>query len=232
MGGTAPANQLRLSFTGSEDGEAATETCRAAKPLWRTTTRTSGPKGRNSLNRRMRTRLYGGVAGESGRPLPLCRLRQAFLGWESSDRQGSFEKVLLTPAIQGIKLEFLPSGPGNSSAERPPMTIKISKDPAAIALQERWERLRSHKRIISRVKLLVEWEQGGAKEHANAVTVDVSHSGCMAVVGADLPLHKRVRLIQQETGRKAEAEVVWRSHEAWDAGFELVKPDATFWGLR
>jgi hypothetical protein len=26
------------------------------------------------LNRRMRTRMYGGVAGESGRPLPLCRL--------------------------------------------------------------------------------------------------------------------------------------------------------------
>src|SRR5438445_11816391 len=43
MGGTAPANQLRLSFTGSEDGEAATETCRVAKPLWRTMTRTSGP---------------------------------------------------------------------------------------------------------------------------------------------------------------------------------------------
>src|SRR5664279_1904175 len=26
------------------------------------------------LNRRMRTRMYGGVAGEGGRPLPLCRL--------------------------------------------------------------------------------------------------------------------------------------------------------------
>src|SRR5467141_3956430 len=43
MGGTAPANQLRLSFTGSEDGEAETETCRAAKPLWRTTTRNLRP---------------------------------------------------------------------------------------------------------------------------------------------------------------------------------------------
>src|ERR1700688_3213030 len=43
MGGTAPANQLRLIFAGSEDGEAETETCRAAKPLWRTTTRTSRP---------------------------------------------------------------------------------------------------------------------------------------------------------------------------------------------
>ncbi len=31
----APANQLRLSFVGSEDGEAETETCRAAKLLWR-----------------------------------------------------------------------------------------------------------------------------------------------------------------------------------------------------
>src|ERR1700689_3542393 len=65
MGGPAPANQLRLSFTGSEDGEAETETCRAAKPLRRTTTRTSRPGscGLNLLNRRMRTRMYGGVAG-------------------------------------------------------------------------------------------------------------------------------------------------------------------------
>jgi hypothetical protein len=31
---------------------------------------------RNPLNRRTRTRIYGGVAGESGQPLPLCR----FLG--------------------------------------------------------------------------------------------------------------------------------------------------------
>jgi Group II intron, maturase-specific domain len=29
---------------------------------------------RNPLNRPMRTRMSGGVAGESGRPLPLCRL--------------------------------------------------------------------------------------------------------------------------------------------------------------
>jgi hypothetical protein len=112
------------------------------------------------------------------------------------------------------------------------MAINVATNPLAIASQERWERLRGHKRIISRVKLLVEWDQGGTKERVNAVTVDVSHSGCMAVVGADLPLHKRVRLVHPETGRKAEAEVVWRSHEAWDAGFELVKPDASFWNLK
>ena len=32
---------------------------------------------RNPLNRRMRTRMYGGVAGADGRPSPLCRLRCA-----------------------------------------------------------------------------------------------------------------------------------------------------------
>src|ERR1700740_1648391 len=30
---------------------------------------------RNPLNRRTRTRIYGGVAGARGRPPPLCRLR-------------------------------------------------------------------------------------------------------------------------------------------------------------
>lgn len=112
------------------------------------------------------------------------------------------------------------------------MATKLAPNPRDAALQKRWETLRSHKRIISRVKLLVEWEHGGSKERANAVTVDVSHTGCMAVVGADLPLHKLVQLVHPETGRKADAEVVWRSHEAWDAGFELVKPDASFWGLK
>src|SRR6516162_4042443 len=43
----APANQPRLSLTGSEDGEAETETSRAAKPLWRKTNRPSGPQGPN-----------------------------------------------------------------------------------------------------------------------------------------------------------------------------------------
>src|SRR5438046_10177838 len=85
--------------------------------------------------------------------------------------------------------------------------------------------------VVSRVELLVACDQARPKERANAVTVDVSHSGCMAVVGADLPLRKRVRLIHPETGRKAEAEVVWGGHEAWEGGFELVKPDATSRGL-
>jgi PilZ domain-containing protein len=112
------------------------------------------------------------------------------------------------------------------------MAINHAPSPIATPLQDRWSKLRSHKRIISKVKLLVEWDEDSAPQRANAVTVDVSHSGCMAVVGADLPLHRRVRLIHPGSGRKAEAEVVWRDHEAWDVGLELIKPDASFWGLK
>ena len=105
------------------------------------------------------------------------------------------------------------------------------QDAAALELQARWARLRSHKRIMSRVKLVVEWEQDQGPRQANAVTIDVSYSGCMAVVGGELPLRQKVKLVNAESGRKVEAQVVWRSHAAWDAGFELTRPDPSFWGL-
>jgi hypothetical protein len=106
-------------------------------------------------------------------------------------------------------------------------TLKPPKD----SLEDRWARMRTHKRVISRVKFLVEWDEDSQRQSANAVTVDVSHSGCMAIVGAALPLHTQVRLVHPQSGRRAEAMVVWRDHEAWDTGFELAKPDASFWGL-
>jgi hypothetical protein len=104
--------------------------------------------------------------------------------------------------------------------------------PRGKALAERWEKLRTHPRFVSRVKFQVEWEEGATKQRANGVTVDVSNSGCLAVVGAGLPLRKRVRLIHSATGRTADAHVVWRDHEAWDVGLELVKPDDSFWGVK
>ena len=64
------------------------------------------------------------------------------------------------------------------------------------------------------------------------MTVDVSHSGCMAVVGADLPLRHKVRIVLPEAGRSAQGEVVWRGHEAWDIGIALTEPDAAFWGVK
>jgi hypothetical protein len=96
-------------------------------------------------------------------------------------------------------------------------------------LLERWANMRSFQRIDTRVKLLVEYDEGQSCQRANAVTVDVSNSGCKAVVGADLHLHQRVKLIHAQSGRKADAQVVWRGHEAWDAGFALEHPDPAFW---
>jgi hypothetical protein len=104
--------------------------------------------------------------------------------------------------------------------------------PIGKALEKHWETLRTHQRVVSRVKFQVEWEEGSERQRANGVTVDVSKSGCLAVVGAGLPLRKRVRLINAASGRTAEAQVVWRDHEAWDVGLELVKPDASFWGVK
>jgi len=98
-------------------------------------------------------------------------------------------------------------------------------------LEERWAKMRSHKRAEASLRFLVEWEDGDTPHRANGITVDVSHSGCMAVVGADLPLHRAVKVVLPEKGRSAMGEVVWRGHEAWDVGIALNEPDPSFWGV-
>jgi hypothetical protein len=99
-------------------------------------------------------------------------------------------------------------------------------------LEERWAKMRSHKRAVASLRFLVEWEDENDCRSANGITVDVSHSGCMAVVGADLPLHRKVKVVLPEHGRSALGEVVWRGHEAWDVGIALTDPDPAFWGVK
>ena len=114
------------------------------------------------------------------------------------------------------------------------MSTPTIETPSALSHQfeERWARMRSHKRAVASLRFLVEWEDGDKRRCANAVTVDVSHSGCMAVVGADLPLRHKVRIVLPEAGRSAQGEVVWRGHEAWDIGIALTEPDPAFWGVK
>ena len=164
---------------------------------------------------------------------PAINLRGK-IGWNSAPfvRRKKGRKVLLTGISLRSKVRIPFPGPRQTLLSEVKMALNSAPNIVAKSVQERWAQLRSHKRIISKVKLLVEWDEGAAPHSAHAVTVDVSHSGCMAVVGADLPLHRKVRLIHPETGRKAEAEVVWRDHEAWDVGLELLQPDASFWGLK
>ena len=96
---------------------------------------------------------------------------------------------------------------------------------------DRWAKYRSHKRAVASLPFRLEWDEGNMRRSANAITVDVSNSGCMAVVGADLPLRRQVRIVMPKTGRCATAEVVWRGHEAWDVGIALQNPDPGFWGV-
>jgi hypothetical protein len=89
--------------------------------------------------------------------------------------------------------------------------------------------MRNSQRVTNNVKLMVEYDDGSTQQQVNAVTVDVSNSGCKAVVAGDLHMHQRVKLIHSVSGKKADAQVVWRGHEAWDAGFALANPDPDFW---
>jgi hypothetical protein len=61
-----------LSFAGSEDGEAETETRRAAKPLWRNDdSNLTARQGPTHWNRRMRTRMYGRGGRATVPPMPI-----------------------------------------------------------------------------------------------------------------------------------------------------------------
>src|SRR5690348_8599852 len=73
MDGHAPANPLRRSLPGA-DRVKPENNLGAAKPSWRKAKRTSGPHRLKSWNRRMRTRMSGGVGGEEPRGSPLSRL--------------------------------------------------------------------------------------------------------------------------------------------------------------
>ena len=56
------------------------------------------------------------------------------------------------------------------------------------SLLERWTNMRESQRVAAKVKLLVEYDEGQTQRHINAITVDVSNSGCKAVVAGDLRL--------------------------------------------
>ena len=74
---------------------------------------------RNPLNRPMRTRMSGGVAGESGRPLPLCRSSRA--DWRSGCETKKSEVVSRVGNIAnaGIAQKFSRSGLQNPTAQGP-----------------------------------------------------------------------------------------------------------------
>jgi PilZ domain len=100
--------------------------------------------------------------------------------------------------------------------------------------ETRAKQLRAGKRLNSRVPIAVEWEEARARHTAEGWTIDISPSGCMAVVPQGFPVGQKLNLINLVNKSSSKAILVWRGHEGrtgWELGLELQDPPADFWGL-
>jgi len=98
----------------------------------------------------------------------------------------------------------------------------------------RMKQLRAGKRVNSRVPVAVEWEESRTKHTAQGWTVDISPSGCLAIVPQGFALGQRLSLINLVNKSVCQAVLVWRGHEGrtgWELGLELQYPPDDFWGL-
>ena len=94
--------------------------------------------------------------------------------------------------------------------------------------------MRSGARVNSRVRILLEWSEGGADHSAEGYTVDVSPKGCLAIAPQGFAVGQRLRLRNVSNHKESEATLIWRGHEGrsgWELGLELVHPPADFWGV-
>lgn len=96
------------------------------------------------------------------------------------------------------------------------------------------QHVRAGARVNSRVKVMVQWNEGGTELSAEGYTVDISPKGCLAIVPQGFALGQKLRLRNRSNGSETDAVLIWRGHEGrtgWELGLELVQPPADFWGL-
>lgn len=96
------------------------------------------------------------------------------------------------------------------------------------------EYMRAAARVNSRVKVEVEWSEGGSTHRVEGYTVDISPKGCMAVVPQGFAVGQKLRLRNGSNQRETEAILIWRGHEGrtgWELGLELLNAPADFWGV-
>jgi hypothetical protein len=94
--------------------------------------------------------------------------------------------------------------------------------------------MRSARRVNSRVKVVVEWNEKGEMHRAEGYTVDISPKGCLAVVPQGFAVGQKMKLLNSVNGRVSEATLIWRGHEGrtgWELGLELANAGAEFWGV-
>ena len=88
-------------------------------------------------------------------------------------------------------------------------------------------------RVNSRLRIAVEWSEGGQTRRAEGYTRDISPKGCLAVVPQLFSVGDRLRLLNLENKNACEALLVWRGHEGragWELGLEFQHAAVGFWG--
>ena len=103
-----------------------------------------------------------------------------------------------------------------------------------IKFEERGKHLRGTGRLNSRVRIAIEWSEGGRVLRAEGYTKDISPKGCMAVVPQGFVVGQRMRVVNLINQLSIEGVLVWRGHEGpagWELGIELEQATEEFWGL-
>jgi len=98
----------------------------------------------------------------------------------------------------------------------------------------RMQQMRAGVRLNSRVRVALEWEEGGKTHSVSGYTVDISPKGCLAVVPQGFAVGQKMRMRNSINGNESEARLIWRGHEGrsgWELGLELDNPPDNFWGL-
>lgn len=96
------------------------------------------------------------------------------------------------------------------------------------------EYMRSGARVNSRVKVKLEWTEGGASHTVEGYTMDISPKGCLAIAPQGFAVGQKLRLRNESNQKESAARLIWRGHEGrsgWELGLELVEPPTDFWGV-
>jgi hypothetical protein len=94
--------------------------------------------------------------------------------------------------------------------------------------------MRAGKRVNSRVRVFVQWDESGQTHQTEGYTVDISPKGCLAIVPQGFAIGQKLRLRNGSNSQQSEAILIWRGHEGrsgWELGLELLNPPAEFWGV-
>jgi len=94
--------------------------------------------------------------------------------------------------------------------------------------------IRAGSRVNSRVRVLLEWNEGHETHCVEGHTVDVSPKGCLAIAPHKFAVGQKLRVRNRANQKETDATLIWRGHEGrtgWELGLELMNPPMDFWGV-